>query len=504
MTACSGFKSPPLAPGLLSEVPQDLDGQDSYGSVSSVPRGLGLVVWSGLPDLFDFRFKRGMDFLFREGFQTFRFVVGPQSRETYRTDFPCDPAGSTFLRCLVSEGELADILGHPRLKIANLVVYDSVTAGEDGNRRKFLNSNFLTLNRAKVIREYEGLAFELSVRFSGTGKQFVISDWEADNIIYCGSAYRFVTNPEMIDPFDANRNIPFRQWCLDRYSWIYGGDASNPDEAMTGYRLWQSLRIEGVRRGRLRAQEHGAKNVLVQAGMEFSTIRLLQPVAYPSAFDQVATQLDFDVVTYSSYESINAGVLKQDLDLLIARLGPNKRLAVSEFGFSEGQLGSSPRTKMRDVVAELVGRLEAREIDHATAWQAFNDGSPFDFGIYSAATLKTEAGEGFWSGIRLSAAAAMKTSITDAGGGCNGCDCGWATGERIPETENLRVQLYDEFWVYLAELSEVDLVRASSNSLTLRVPEEFQGKFQSSGLRFAVLEARSPASYAVGPLVRCQ
>ncbi|MBX9767743.1 MAG: hypothetical protein K2X47_10765, partial [Bdellovibrionales bacterium] len=440
---CSNFKSMPAesqsaaGPQTDGHVddPSDSDSGYSPDVISSVPQGLGVVVWSGLPNLSDLNFKRGMDFLFKEGFQTFRLVVAPQSPGIYKINPPCDGNRPDFLKCLVSNGEMERVLAHPRLKIANLVVYDTLTAGAAGDLRKYLNATFLNQNRTEVIRIYEELAFELANRFSNTGKKFVISDWEADNAIYCGSAYNFVTNPEITDPDDGSKKIRFREWCTSRYSAIYGGQALTPDQAMSGYRLWQSLRIEGIEKGRRRAGEYGAKNVVVQAGMEFATLRLLDPIQYPSTLDQVAAQLDFDVVTYSSYESINNGTLSADLSFLKSKLGPNKRLAVSEFGFSEANFGTSTRGKMKDVVNELVRRLDAKDIDYATAWQAFDDGSAAEFGLYSSASARTSRGEGFWDGIKANADGTLKATIDRAGGGCGGCDCGWAIGARLPAAE---------------------------------------------------------------------
>jgi hypothetical protein len=66
------------------------------------------------------------------------------------------------------------------------------TVGPSGHGTGFMNEDFVNQHADQIRGEYASLAYGLIVLHSGSNKRFVISTWEADNQVYCGSAYHYL------------------------------------------------------------------------------------------------------------------------------------------------------------------------------------------------------------------------------------------------------------------------------------------------------------------------
>jgi hypothetical protein len=87
---------------------------------------------------------------------------------------------------------------------------------------RYLNPSLHTEQiTAAMIREYSDFTLYLYQREQHAHKKFVISDWEADNDVYCGNAFAY-----------ANIQA-FRLSCNSSYSTTYSGNAS-PEESLVG------------------------------------------------------------------------------------------------------------------------------------------------------------------------------------------------------------------------------------------------------------------------------
>lgn len=92
--------------------------------------------------------------------------------------------------------------------------------------------------------------------------------------------------------------------------------------------------------------------------------------------------------------------------------------------------------------------------------------------------------------------------ISAAGGGCNGCDCGWISGSGFYNGK-MEVHLRKSNWDYLNVITTPLNYSTSGDLITFHVPPEYQNEFRSGGLRFTVVNPGLPAWETTDSLV-CQ
>jgi hypothetical protein len=173
------------------------------------------------------------------------------------------------------------------------------------------------------MREYSDFTLYLYQRYRQTHKRFIVSNWEGDNVIYCGQAYDVATHPDM----EAS--------CRDNYLRTYG--VASPEAALEGLKLWLQVRADGILDGRRRALNQGIGGMRVYYAPEFNIVRILREHGLKSVLYDVIPSVMFDYVSYSAYESINgpdpAASLTSDLDL-IQQVAGSSAIIVGETGFS--------------------------------------------------------------------------------------------------------------------------------------------------------------------------
>src|SRR5438445_12941432 len=113
-----------------------------------------------------------------------------------------------------------------------------------------------------MIQEYSDFTFYLYQRYHRTHKKFIISNWEADNDIYCGAAFAYAMDPA------------FRSSCNAAYRSAYGGNDS-PEESLDGLNRWFHVRQQGIANGRNRAAALGLGGMRVYFAPEFSLVHAL-------------------------------------------------------------------------------------------------------------------------------------------------------------------------------------------------------------------------------------
>ena len=271
------------------------------------------------------------------------------------------------LTSLAQEPDVQATLDNPEIDVFMLTAYDGVSFG-DCVTHQYLNPRFYTPeNTAALRREYSDFVVYLFQRYAGTGKRFIISNWEADNAIYCGQAYRYATDPW------------FRAYCGDMYPQLYGN--SGPEESLEGMRQWFRARYQGIVDGRLRAAALGLADVEVYFAPEFSNIRTLKENGLESVLHDLIPRVDFDFVSYSSWDSIATEnfpqVLAADLDM-IREVAGSDNIILGEMGFARSTWGSDVVSRTESAITTAL----AWGVPYVFQWALYDHDAANNFGLY--------------------------------------------------------------------------------------------------------------------------
>jgi hypothetical protein len=124
------------------------------------------------------------------GFDTVRLKIGPSQAADYGlSPDPC-PSDKT-LACYARAMLASSAWDNPGLKRVMVTAHDFSAYLAAGGNSGYLNASVLTANATAIKAEYVGLIQVLYDRFSGRGVQIILSNWEGDNLIFCGSAFDF-------------------------------------------------------------------------------------------------------------------------------------------------------------------------------------------------------------------------------------------------------------------------------------------------------------------------
>jgi hypothetical protein len=243
----------------------------------------------------------------------------------------------------------------------------------NGALRRFADSTFLQSRQNDIINSYKDMALGIYRNQNNSGKTFILSNWETENALYCGSAYQF------------DKDTSFRGNCLNQYQALY--NVATPQLAFQGLKLWFHYRQLGVDQAKQIAATEGIKNVIVKTGIEFVSVNLVHEVGYPTVlFDLLPTTNDIDTLGYSSYESINQGTLNLDLPTIEKNAGA-RNIGITEYGFYEGenltinQKQYSSDNLMRLTTQQILAFINQGRLTFGIIWQAFYDGSSQDFSL---------------------------------------------------------------------------------------------------------------------------
>jgi hypothetical protein len=299
-------------------------------------------------------------------------------------------------RCL-DDFRLAEFLGDSDVKqsLANnsirtymLTVYDG-TSFHDCEKQLFLHPQFYSPeNRTRLIQEYSDFAYELIRAHAHSGKTFIVSNWESDNAIYCGSSYSYTSNAE------------FRRMCDAEYPSYYGGNAG-PAQSLAGLREWFTARWEGVAHGRRRAEAEGFDGVAVYLAPEINSVRDLREAGLASVLTDVLPFVPFDYVSYSSWESLNRGGAREELAVdmdTIRTIARTDGIIIGEIGYPSGRFGDAAVDRTVSALA-TAAKWGARYLFH---WVLYDDASASGHGLYDVNGALTPMGAYFKStGFRI-------------------------------------------------------------------------------------------------------
>ena len=305
-----------------------------------------------------------------------RVAVSPRMAIDYNRGSACIP--SFQLAGALEDEELRSALADPRLKVLIMTTYGG-TGFTDCVTPDYLNPRYYSEeNTARIVAEYSDFVYRLHVLFQGSGKRFILANWEGDNAIYCGEAYGYVVSEE------------FRKQCDEQYPQYYAGNRI-PQETVEGMVLWHRARYQGVKSGIDRARAAGLDGIEVQVAVEISGVHELHDHGLASVLYHVLPRVPFDYVSYSSWESLGqpdpAAALASDLGLIQSVTGSNQ-IIVGEMGFSRS--GSSVR------LLPLAAAVTQGAIDWGASyviyWNLYDWDTANDFGLFDFNGKLTDTG----------------------------------------------------------------------------------------------------------------
>jgi len=213
-----------------------------------------------------------------------------------------------------------------------LQVYDLMTL-------RYTYRNYATMSEQEIHEEYEAfyqLAKYLLEKYNGSGKTFILQNWEGDNAVR------------------ASENL------------------SNPPapEALENMTKWLNARQEGVDRARKESQ---SKNVHVYHAAECNQV-VLRMNGELTVANSVIPKTHCDLYSYSCYESqYDSRALVTAVHYLKEKAPDsadfgNDNVMFGEFGWGENQTPASEIVpKMEDVIAVMA----KEKVPYAFYWQLF-------------------------------------------------------------------------------------------------------------------------------------
>lgn len=326
----------------------------------------------------------------------------------------CNPHQTLLQRAQAEDAMRA--FGHPNIKTYVLTTYGASGCGFAS--RTFFDPKLYPAVASSIEEDYRNLTLHLYKTYQGSGKRFVVSTWEGDNVLHCGSAYLYANNfriapgpdgiardaygyPMPKDPNDpTGRSIPFRAYCDTIYPRM---GIANVNEAHEGYQSWLEARQRGIQQGRNEASALGLSGAEVYHSAEINVVNMMeQPLAadgQPMMEDGQTVRMKsilrdvlpnmqdgLDFVCYSAYETTNLkspdesmeslqGRIVRDLDT-IRQLVDTRNIIIGEFGY-ERKSAVNPHGLTDDqVVKRTEGVINAALGWGVTAiftWQMYDD-----------------------------------------------------------------------------------------------------------------------------------
>jgi hypothetical protein len=345
----------------------------AMSQAESLAERVGVYHWDGQ---YTTSMSEGVERVAGMGGHIVRLVISPMYYTDYNTGQGCYPQFS--LSAFMREPDVKRALDDPSIDVYMLTTYDGTTWG-DCSYSRLLNPAFYTLdNTAAIAQEYSDFTLYLEQTYQQTSKRFIISDWEDDNMVYCGYAYDYATDPEKQSKCDAD------------YDANYG--VSSPVEGMEGLKLWQQARQQGITDGRNRAAAEGM-DVRVYFAPEFAIVHALHDNGFESVLYDVLPSVISDYVSYSAYETINkesAAAVVADLKT-ISTITDSRPIIIGESGFDRSVLGSCVVTYSDAVIRAALYAGAA----YVFQWNLYDQSAEDEYGLFDLNGNQTALGAYF-------------------------------------------------------------------------------------------------------------
>jgi len=386
----STFLLPLLACELFHSGLGPLSAQPAKTEPRSLAQTMGFYHWAGVHTT---SINQGIEEIARIGGRIARITLSARYRQDYNKDGPSCLPGFSLAGALRDDVDLRTALNNPRIQVYMLTVFDGVSYN-DCSSPHALNPRFYTTSNTEAMeREYSDFVFSLHQLFAGTGKQFILANWEGDNAVYCGSAYNYAFLED------------FRRYCDSNYPAVYLGN-SGPAESLQGMIKWMRARSAGVANGKRRGADAGFPELEVLLAPEIVCVRMLRDRGIPSVLYDVIPFVNHDFVSYSAYESLRdqdvATRLAADLET-IKTVSNGSRIIIGEAGFARSVWGNTvlPRT------VELYTAAIKWGVSYIVHWNVFDQEINNDFGLFDSTGGMTELGMHFQRVLEAAPAASL-------------------------------------------------------------------------------------------------
>jgi hypothetical protein len=306
-----------------------------------------------------------------------RITLSARMAIDYNTGFQCIPEFT--LAGTLDDPDVLAAITDPRLQVIMITAYDG-TGFSDCVTNNYIHPTFYSKdNTARMVGEYSEFVYRLHRLLNGSHKKVILSNWEGDNALYCGSAYSYLND------------VKFRQGCDEMYPAAYAGNAG-PRESVEGMVLWLRAKYLGMNLGNIRAAEEGLTETQVFQAPEISVVHALKDRGYASVLYDVLPRTPFDYVSYSCYEILNnpdpGAALREDLNLIQLATG-SRRIVLGEVGYPRSAMGERLIPATLSVVAEAI----SWGVEYIIQWNLYDQGPGTDFGMYDSDGRLTVLGE---------------------------------------------------------------------------------------------------------------
>lgn len=314
---------------------------------------VGAYVWGGLlhgtPTIENFH--ESVKFLLDRGFEAVRFAVTPGSLASYGVP-SC--AATEQMRCALKPLLDTPVFDDARLKLVVITLHDF-----SFGQRPMVDTDFLEQHRAALAEEYRAGLAAIAERFANRKTTVVISNWEGDNVVYCGSVYRFAT----VEQFAAD--------CREQ-------KADNVEHRMQGFIAWLKLRSELVDE----VQRNSPAATLLHAP-EVNNVVLFEHRCRHQC-DPSATVLGrlrelpgLRLCSYSAYDSVRENLLAAALTRLSAVC---PAIMLGEVGIRAPAVSSAEADLRAKSVIDQVRRASPQVPFAIIVWNAFEARASRDAG----------------------------------------------------------------------------------------------------------------------------
>jgi len=289
---------------------------------------------------------RSVRFLLDHGFQAVRIAITPDNAKDFVGETCSDrPTQDCVLDRLLG----LDVFADRRLKLLQFTLApfeadnDAIGAGWDEGRL-----------RQRVDEEFQKSISQIVSHDAASARQIVVSNWEIDNAIYCGSAYKYSSDPGFREKCDSRKKLPVSVETRHFYEWI-------------------SDRDEIVARARRPHLYHAPEmnNVLL-----FELFCGGACSRAPRFFDVMRKRAS---CSYSSYDAVNSGEIWRAVSLLRHKC---EKIIIGEIGVSTDD-SAEKQALFNDALRKL---MAMPDVEAVFFWSAFADArtrAAF-FGLYDA------------------------------------------------------------------------------------------------------------------------
>lgn len=314
---------------------------------ASLPEGtkVGVYLWGGMLNAGEGldRFHKSFNFLLDQGFEAIRFTVSSNSiKELDLNKTKCNH--DTPMGCYLGQALNHPVFQDQRLKLLMITFHEK-------SARNVVASGLDRQSRKGISEELNDALIQLQARFSGRPVKVVISNWEGDNMVYCGGVFQYIRSQEVASRCDTK-------------------DGKGLDRRLENFINWMNLRDSIISDFR---KKH--RDLNVQHAPEFNIAALI-PSRCKVSCDENKTVLKtlaregrHPLCSFSSYNSTNRNALSQDLPKILKTCD---QVILGELGFAEDRIGSTGVQQGFSDAAVAVSKHPGK-VPAMMIWNAFNE-----------------------------------------------------------------------------------------------------------------------------------